>query len=88
MDTLQGLKSRIHVPRTFTSWEVKQEGDDEAMFNRWTNHDCAPSPPEERNFTQRGYFGFWIAAAVNISAWTLGSSNLANGLSASEAISM
>ncbi|KAF2400573.1 hypothetical protein EJ06DRAFT_397208 [Trichodelitschia bisporula] len=79
---------KVTVPRTFTAWQVKEEGQDEKSFNRWANRDLIPSPPEERNYTVRGYFGFWVAAAVNISGWTLGSSNLANGLSAGEAIGM
>ncbi|KAH6677713.1 permease for cytosine/purines, uracil, thiamine, allantoin-domain-containing protein [Halenospora varia] len=79
---------RARIPRTFTSWEVKEDGQDEKSFNRWTNRDIIPAPPEERNYTAKGYFGFWIAAAVNSSAWSLGSSNLANGLTAGEAIGM
>jgi NCS1 family nucleobase:cation symporter-1 len=102
MDT---LRWRPRVPKTFQSWTVKQEGQDEKSFNRWTNLDLIPTPEGERNFTGRSFFGFWydhaqllrmialltchrIAAAVNISAWTLGSANLANGLTPGETIGM
>lgn len=50
---------RAHVPRTFTTWEVKEDGQDEKSFNRWTNRDIIPAPPEERHYTAKGYFGFW-----------------------------
>jgi len=49
----------IRILRTFTSWEVREEGQDEKTFNRWTNRDIIPAPPEERNFSSRGFFGFW-----------------------------
>lgn len=82
------LRWRPHVPQTFKSWEVREDGQTEKDFNRWTNRDLIPTPAAERNYTGRSFFGFWIAAAVNISAWTLGSANLANGLTAGETIGM
>ncbi|OCT44047.1 putative permease C29B12.14c [Cladophialophora carrionii] len=80
------IEKNIHP--TFLSWEAKEEGQDEKSFNRWANKDVIPTPAHERNYTGRGYFGFWVAAAVNTSAWTLGSSNLAAGLTAAETIGM
>jgi len=101
--TFRGHKAR--VPKTFTSLQVREEGQDERSFNRWTNRDIIPVPPEERNYGPRGYFGFWcvkanyiglevtliherVAAAANSSAWSMGSANLANGLTAGETIGM
>lgn len=48
-----------HIHPTFLSWEVKEEGQDEKSFNRWANTDVIPTPAHERNYTGRGYFGFW-----------------------------
>ncbi|KAE9967371.1 hypothetical protein EG328_008264 [Venturia inaequalis] len=80
------FKFRARIPKTFQSWQVKDEYQSETTHNRWTNIDLIPTPESERNFTGKSFFAFWIAAAVNISAWTTGSANLANGLSAGETI--
>ncbi|RDI76442.1 hypothetical protein Vi05172_g13577 [Venturia inaequalis] len=82
------FKFRPRIPKTFQSWQVKDEYQSETTHNRWTNIDLIPTPESERNFTGKSFFAFWIAAAVNISAWTTGSANLANGLSAGETIGM
>ena len=69
-----------HVPDTFTSWEVKGDHD------RWTNADVIPVPPEQRKFTSKAFIGYWVAAGINSTAWSLGSSSLANGLTAGQAV--
>jgi NCS1 family nucleobase:cation symporter-1 len=60
--TFRGHTAR--VPRTFTSWTVKEKGQDEREFNRWTNKDILPVPAEERNYGFKGYFGFWSVKQI------------------------
>lgn len=46
------------MPKTLTHWDVKEEGQNEKSFNRWTNWDIILAHPEERTYNGRGYFGF------------------------------
>jgi NCS1 family nucleobase:cation symporter-1 len=50
-----GIKFRPHVPRTFKSLQIEDEGHD----SRWANHDVLPAPLEERNYTSKAFFGYW-----------------------------
>ncbi|KAI9807843.1 MAG: hypothetical protein M1825_005148 [Sarcosagium campestre] len=52
----------------------------------WCNRDLIPIPPERRTWTWVGYFGYWIIAGVNPTAWAAGSSLLALGLSVGQAM--
>ncbi|KAK3314112.1 permease for cytosine/purines, uracil, thiamine, allantoin-domain-containing protein [Apodospora peruviana] len=54
--------------------------------DRWTNPDILPVLPENRTFTKKSYFGFWVAAAISATYWTIGSASIAAGLSAGQAI--
>ncbi|KAK3635714.1 hypothetical protein LTR56_014590 [Elasticomyces elasticus] len=62
------------LPRTFRSLELNDAD------SRWENEDIVPVVKDEQNFTNRAFFGYWVAAGLNTTAWALGSSNLANGL--------
>ncbi|KAK5173986.1 uncharacterized protein LTR77_001065 [Saxophila tyrrhenica] len=65
---------QVRRPRTFRSLQLNTKE------SRWINEDIAPCPPEHQTFTNRAFFGYWVAAGLNTTAWALGSSNLANGL--------
>ncbi|KAF2001592.1 hypothetical protein P154DRAFT_489970 [Amniculicola lignicola CBS 123094] len=70
------------LPRTFKSLAANEGSVD----TRWSNHDIVPVPIEQRVYTAKAFFGYWIAAGVNTTAWALGSSHLAAGLDAGGAI--
>ncbi|KAK5716699.1 hypothetical protein LTR15_009591 [Elasticomyces elasticus] len=65
---------QLRLPRTFRSLELNDAD------SRWENEDIVPVVKNEQNFTNRAFFGYWVAAGLNTTAWALGSSNLANGL--------
>ncbi|KAK5174870.1 uncharacterized protein LTR77_000006 [Saxophila tyrrhenica] len=56
------------------------------VTDRWTNPDILPVLPENRTFNIKSYFGFWVAAGIAAVYWTMGSTAIANGLSAAQAI--
>jgi NCS1 family nucleobase:cation symporter-1 len=47
---------------------------------QWTNLDLAPSPPQDRKWTQWTFLAFWTAHAANVGNWTSGSSLISLGL--------
>ncbi|RFU32336.1 hypothetical protein B7463_g3976, partial [Scytalidium lignicola] len=62
------------------------DDDDGRPINRWTNPDILPVLPKNRTFTTKTYVTYWISGAVCASFWSMGSSAIANGLTAGEAI--
>ncbi|KAH8883611.1 hypothetical protein GQ53DRAFT_846802 [Thozetella sp. PMI_491] len=71
------------LPRTFRSLVVNK---DSAEDDRWANPDILPVPKEHQNYSFMAYFGYWAAVGANVTPWSLGSSNLANGLDAAGTI--
>lgn len=59
---------------------------DERPIDRWTNPDILPVLLKNRTFTSKDYISYWISGAVCASFWSMGSSAIANGLTAGEAI--
>ncbi|RDW75665.1 hypothetical protein BP5796_06486 [Coleophoma crateriformis] len=76
---------KLSVPDTLKHVTVRAEGDTDETFNRWTNRDVLPVPSYQRNYTTLAFAGWWVAGGTNATAWSTGSSNIANGLSAGEA---
>ncbi|KAM6477496.1 permease for cytosine/purines, uracil, thiamine, allantoin-domain-containing protein [Trichoderma sp. SZMC 28011] len=62
--------------------------DEDANYENttWCNRDLIPIPPDRRTFHIWSYLGYWTVSGSNLSAWSLGSTLLAFGLSAAEAI--
>ncbi|KIM78524.1 hypothetical protein PILCRDRAFT_824427 [Piloderma croceum F 1598] len=54
--------------------------------DRWTNRDLIPIPPERRTYKIWSYFIYWCISGSNISAYTAGSTLLAYGLNAQQAM--
>ncbi|KZP26398.1 NCS1 family nucleobase:cation symporter-1 [Athelia psychrophila] len=54
--------------------------------DRWTNRDLIPIPPQRRTYKVWSYFVYWCISGSNISAYTTGSSLLAYGLNAQQAM--
>ena len=54
--------------------------------DRWGNHDIFPIPLEQRHYTARSYWTYWIVAGICIGTWTFGSSLIAAGLTAGQAV--
>ncbi|DAA79460.1 TPA_exp: hypothetical protein A8136_0233 [Trichophyton benhamiae CBS 112371] len=52
----------------------------------WCNRDLIPIPPDRRTWGIWGYTGYWMVSGSCISAWTIGSTLLAFGLSPQQAI--
>jgi nucleobase:cation symporter-1, NCS1 family len=73
---------RPHLPRTFRSLVVNRDSPE----SRWANPDILPVPPRDQTYTWRAYMGYWMAVGANVTVWSIGSSNLANGLDAGAAI--
>ncbi|WWC60687.1 uncharacterized protein I303_103263 [Kwoniella dejecticola CBS 10117] len=65
------------------------EGEDAANHDkrnlRWTNVDLAPSPPQDRKWTQWTFLAFWVAHAAGAGSWTAGSSLINVGLAPRDA---
>ncbi|KAL7908463.1 permease for cytosine/purines, uracil, thiamine, allantoin domain-containing protein [Trichoderma velutinum] len=62
--------------------------DEDANYENttWCNRDLIPIPPDRRTFHMWSYLGYWTVSGSNLSAWSLGSTLLAFGLSPAEAI--
>ncbi|KAK9421706.1 hypothetical protein SUNI508_05636 [Seiridium unicorne] len=73
---------RLRLPRTFKSLDVSEEGHN----SRWANPDVLPVPKHQINYDWKAYAGYWLAVGFNTTCWSLGSSNLANGLDAGATI--
>ncbi|PFH61277.1 hypothetical protein XA68_17790 [Ophiocordyceps unilateralis] len=52
----------------------------------WCNRDLIPTPAERRTFGVWSYLGYWTVSGSNVSAWLIGSTLLAFGLSPQQAI--
>jgi NCS1 family nucleobase:cation symporter-1 len=57
-----------------------------AGTTKWGNHDLYPIPKKERKLTWFSYFAYVIICGVNITDYSLGSTYMAVGLTAAEAI--
>ncbi|KAK2793617.1 hypothetical protein FQN51_001195 [Onygenales sp. PD_10] len=75
------------------SWERLKRAaavpiDENATYKNttWCNRDLIPIPPERRTWGVWGYFGYWTVGGACVSAWTVGSTLLAFGLSPQQAI--
>ncbi|KAF7970275.1 hypothetical protein HWV62_24464 [Athelia sp. TMB] len=62
--------------------------DEDATYknDRWTNRDLIPIPPQRRTYKIWSYFIYWCISGSNVSAYTTGSSLLAYGLNAQQAM--
>ncbi|ETS72917.1 hypothetical protein PFICI_15309 [Pestalotiopsis fici W106-1] len=72
----------LRLPRTFKSLEVSEEGQN----SRWANPDVLPVPRHQITYDWKAYAGYWLAVGFNTTTWSLGASNLANGLDAGATI--
>ncbi|BFZ60594.1 hypothetical protein YB2330_001634 [Saitoella coloradoensis] len=62
--------------------------DEDAGYDNttWCNRDLIPIPPDRRTWDVWGYFGYWTVSGSCVSAWTIGSTMLAFGLNAKQAM--
>ncbi|KAI5814656.1 permease for cytosine/purines, uracil, thiamine, allantoin-domain-containing protein [Pyronema omphalodes] len=51
---------------------------------RYSNKELVPVAVADRTYGWNTFFGYWVVTGVNASAWSLGSANMANGLSPAE----
>ncbi|KIH92767.1 hypothetical protein SPBR_02427 [Sporothrix brasiliensis 5110] len=68
------------------SIEVPKHDDSHYENTTWCNRDLIPIPPARRTFGVWSYFGYWTVSGSCISAWSVGSTLLAYGLSPQQAI--
>ncbi|CAK7232467.1 hypothetical protein SBRCBS47491_008281 [Sporothrix bragantina] len=68
--------------------EVKHKGEaySEHPPSRWGNRDIYPIIPAERTYRWHDFFAYWFTAGICLSAYTLGSSLVAIGLTAGQAL--
>lgn len=78
----EGLKSR----RRISGWTLPKQNSSVAPPNVWSNADQDPVPPERRTWTARTFVAYWFSDLVTVSTWSQGSSVVASGLSASDAM--
>ncbi|OAQ59133.1 uracil permease [Pochonia chlamydosporia 170] len=73
----KSLKERLQCPK-----------DDDPNYDNttWCNRDLIPIPPERRTYGFVSYMAYWTVSGSNISAWTVGSTLLAFGLTPQQAI--
>ncbi|WVQ63909.1 uncharacterized protein L199_002065 [Kwoniella botswanensis] len=85
------LKGAFHSRQAFVRYiEAPQPEADELINNdkyniRWSNVDLAPSPPQDRKWTQWTFLAFWVAHAAGAGSWTAGSSLINVGLAPRDA---
>lgn len=78
----EGLKARRHI----SGWALPKQNSSVAPPNVWSNADQDPVPPERRTWTARTFVSYWFSDLVTVSTWSQGSSVVAAGLSASDAM--
>ncbi|RDW83488.1 hypothetical protein BP5796_04979 [Coleophoma crateriformis] len=68
--------------------EVKPKGEAYAAYppTRWGNRDIYPIIAAERTYQWYDFFAYWFTAGIALSGWTLGSSLVAIGLTAGQAL--
>ncbi|KAG7090689.1 hypothetical protein E1B28_009786 [Marasmius oreades] len=70
------------------SWALKPSPSSLAPpeYQRWTNEDMDPVPPNRRTWSTRNYITYWISDAANAPTWQCASSMIAIGLSWRESL--
>ncbi|KII93910.1 hypothetical protein PLICRDRAFT_694993 [Plicaturopsis crispa FD-325 SS-3] len=66
--------------------EVPIDANADYQNDHWTNRDLIPMPAERRTYAIWSYFIYWCISGMCISAYTTGSTLLAYGLTAGQAI--
>ncbi|KAI0916920.1 hypothetical protein AcW1_007757 [Taiwanofungus camphoratus] len=77
---------RARWDRLLKKLEVPVDEDADYENTTWCNRDLIPIPPERRTYGVLSYAGYWTMAGSCISAWSTGSTLLAYGLNAQQAI--
>ncbi|RDW84988.1 uracil permease-3 [Coleophoma cylindrospora] len=76
MSILRAIDNKIRI----------HDDEDGRTIDRWTNLDILPVLPKNRTFTSKAYVSYWISGAVCASFWSMGSSAIASGLTAAQAV--
>ncbi|RDW78166.1 uracil permease-1 [Coleophoma crateriformis] len=76
MSILRAVDNKIRI----------RDDEDGRTIDRWTNLDILPVLPKNRTFTSKAYVSYWISGAVCASFWSMGSTAIANGLTAAQAV--
>ncbi|WRT69063.1 uncharacterized protein IL334_006046 [Kwoniella shivajii] len=91
MQRLQDFKSAFESKQALVNYleAPRPEGENllelEGFNKRWNNVDLAPSPPQDRKWTQWTFLAFWVAHAAGAGSWTAGSSLINVGLAPRDA---
>ncbi|GBE85495.1 permease for cytosine/purines, uracil, thiamine, allantoin-domain-containing protein [Sparassis latifolia] len=79
-------ESQSPMRRFLKAIEVPIDKDADYQNDHWTNRDLIPMPAERRTYAIWSYFIYWCISGLCISAYTSGSTMLAYGLTAQQAI--
>lgn len=69
-----------------SGWTLSKQVSSVAPANVWSNADQDPVPPERRTWTAWTFVLYWFSDLVTVSTWSQGSSVVAAGLSATDAM--
>ncbi|KAK5951350.1 hypothetical protein OHC33_007768 [Knufia fluminis] len=80
------VKEELRRRRQISGWTLPKQTSSVAPPNVWSNADQDPVPPERRTWTAWTFVLYWFSDLVTVSTWSQGSSVVAAGLSATDAI--
>ncbi|KIY47690.1 hypothetical protein FISHEDRAFT_65969 [Fistulina hepatica ATCC 64428] len=80
------MQHQSGVQKFIKRLEVPIDSDADYTNDRWTNRDLIPMPEGRRTYKIWSFFIYWCISGMCISAYTTGSTLLAYGLSAQQAI--
>lgn len=83
---VQSAKQKIQSHTKLSGWVLPKQTSSVAPPHVWSNADQDPVPPERRTWTGLTFILYWFSDLVTISTWSQGSSIVAAGLSATDAI--
>ncbi|KAF7510903.1 hypothetical protein GJ744_005733 [Endocarpon pusillum] len=84
------MAKEAHITSQSWSRRLQCEVDKDANYQNtyWCNRDLIPIPRDRRTWTWQGFAGYWVIGGINTTAWTIGSTLLALGLSVGQAMGM
>lgn len=76
----------MSLGRVLRALEVKHRVDSFADrgVTRWGNKDIYPVIKAEQTFIWSDFYAYWMTSGISMSSWTLGSSLIGYGLTASQ----
>lgn len=82
----ESAKESVKARSSLSGWALPKQESSVAPPHVWSNADQDPVPVEKRTWTAWTFVLYWFSDLVTVSTWSQGSSVVAAGLSATDAM--